>query len=391
MNDKFSDSLESIIPEPTDTETLLAGARRKRRNHQIRMGVAAAAVVVALAVPAGLLLTGKDDVKIADPPSPTPTPSVTESETPSPEPTGTPEVSETPEESETPRETDSTEESEKPGGGQGAIPAPDPHPEHPVANMCLDGGEFRLPKDGEKVERGAVRAWFCEDSTWFGGGGPREPLVADVDRIVDAFEKLPDWTDPKCEMQDAVEPQTVVLEYPDGSTRVVLMDRTGCTETTDGSTKKGEGKDMFRDVVRLWEEQRESLRDTTVAHDFEAKCPYVENHLVPGRPEDVVQAYVCLNRNGDVTKVDVPQELMDEIVADLKSTKREQTDTDGTQSVDALVLKTKWGDDLALNPTADGKGYIFSGYVDEASEMSVPFLWTPSNDDLAKKVAALFG
>lgn len=341
------------------------------------MGVAAAAVVAALAIPTALLLDDPREPQVAEPsPSPVVTPS--------------PEETDTPGESESPAVTDT------PGEATQVLPMPDPHPEYPVARICYDEeGELRMPVEGESVQRGAVKAWLCEATTWFAGGAPREPLVTDVDRIVDAFEALPDYVEDQqqCDIPlDQSAPQTVILEYPDGSLRTIHMDGDPCTPSTDGAVEKGNGEVMTRELIQFWDAQREAMRDLDVPEPAEAtECAGVSTHMVLGRPADVIRARACVDRGtADLQRIDIPDALREAIVADLEESGVERGSLDENRSLDEIVLTTKWGDEIVLTRSVDGTVYGYSAYDPEIEQFWVEMIWSPSTTELAEQVEALF-
>lgn len=153
------------------------------------------------------------------------------------------------------------------GVGGGPVPVPTPTPvvlpdergEGLVSTVCDDIQTGTLAAEElpgtENLPDGAARAWLCGDR-WetFGGVGPIEPLTADPDRVVDAVNALPTPDYEACTEMGGIT-YHVVLDYPDGTRRVVSAETVNC-EWVGGWGNRAGGAELLRDLIELWEAQR---------------------------------------------------------------------------------------------------------------------------------------
>ena len=158
---------------------------------------------------------------------------------------------------------------ESQGAGGGPDPSPSPTPvvlpdergDGLVSQVCDDIqtgilAAEELPST-ETLPDGAARAWLCGDR-WetFGGVGPIEPLTTDPDRVVDAVNALPSPDYEACREMGGIT-YHVVLDYPDGTRRVVSAETVNC-EWVGGWGNRAGGAELLQDLLPLWAAQRDA-------------------------------------------------------------------------------------------------------------------------------------
>lgn len=150
----------------------------------------------------------------------------------------------------------------------GPVPSPSPTPvvlpdergDGLVSQVCDDIQTGTLAAEElpgtENLPDGAARAWLCGDR-WetFGGVGPIEPLTTDPDRVVDAVNALPSPDYEACTEMGGIT-YHVVLDYPDGTRRVVSAETVNC-EWVGGWGNRAGGAQLLQDLIPLWVAQRE--------------------------------------------------------------------------------------------------------------------------------------
>lgn len=362
---------EATVPA-TDPTKLREGAQRKRRNAQAARVAVAVVALVALAVPLGMLWPGLRDPQIAEP---TPTPSASPSESESPE--------------------SSTPPTEDPqlALASDVRAAINPHESQPAPAACYgDDGQLLRATPGASAERGASRAWLCTDAEWYGEASPQDPLLQDVDRIVDLWEALPEFdgaTGPECQAEGAT-PVQIVLEYDDGP-RVIDIDEMNCGGTTDGTVQKGEADQFLQEVSKLLVEQRHYVADATPAAATPT-CPASQYSLVGAIPGQATAAWACDQIQGEDKILDISDDLRERIAADIAensvdaATMEEQL-ADGS-SLQDIVLVDTYGNTLRLNRLVGGEGFH---YLPPGEGRNSYKVWIPSTPELKAEADAIFG
>ncbi|MHA6523770.1 hypothetical protein [Tessaracoccus sp. G1721] len=138
---------------------------------------------------------------------------------------------------------------------------PDERGEGLVSTVCDDIQTGALAAedlpDTDTLPDGAARAWLCGDR-WetFGGVGPIEPLTTDPDRVVDAINALPSPDYEACTEMGGIT-YHVVLDYPDGTRRVVSAETVNC-EWVGGWGNRAGGGALLQDLLPLWAAQRDA-------------------------------------------------------------------------------------------------------------------------------------
>lgn len=151
-------------------------------------------------------------------------------------------------------------------GGPTSTPTPAPVlPEEPraglVPQVCDDVQIGALVAEdlasADDLPDGVARAWLCGDR-WetFGGVGPLEPLTTDPGRVVDAINALPSPDYEACTEMGGIT-YHVVLDYPDGTRRVVAAETVNC-EWVGGWGNRAGGAQLLQDLFPLWAAQREA-------------------------------------------------------------------------------------------------------------------------------------
>ncbi|MDO5678487.1 MAG: hypothetical protein Q4G35_13410 [Propionibacteriaceae bacterium] len=362
MTDNFHDLFKESVPEAPATTGWVAGARRKRRNRQMLASGVAALAVIGLAVPVGLNLLGSSEPLVA---SPQPTVS-------SPAPTTSPEDTPTPSSSPSP--------TTQPGVEVSLAPAPNGVP---GAAACLnEAGEPVVEwLNTGTIEPGAARAWLCADFSAYGTGGPLEPLVTDVDGLINAFYAQPPLTDNNA--QAAAEYYTVVFEYSDGRKMSFTGDVQDSTALIDGENTRQGGVAFYKNEVEArWLAQRAQLGAPVGDYSVPQECPVMsyQQSLFDVRLDAISGGYACAVDRGEPRKsVELPESLAAKIGAEALAN-GVPVEANGEGGDNTFVLSNVWGDRILLRQAGDR--YEYRG---DTSLMG----WTPS-PDFAAELDALF-
>lgn len=368
MNDNFHDLFKQSVPEAPSPRGWVQGARRKRRNRQVVVGAVAALVVAGVAVPLALNLPGAGEPIVASPEPVVTAPEPTSSPTPAPTTT----APEEPRESTVdPAPTPGVEVSLSPAndGRHGAVTCYNEAHE-PVGDWINIG----------TIPTGAARAWLCTNPDNYGTVGPLEPLVADVDGLIEALYAQPELTDDSA--PELAEAYTVIFEYDDGRKMSFTGDVQDATQLTDGENLLQGSVAFFEDeVAARWEAQRESAVAPVEEYAALQECPALsyQQALLPVSLEEVTGGYACAS-DGDTSRA---TELRESLAAEIGRealANGEPVEASQEGGNDVLVLTNVWGDQIQLRKA--GERYEFRG---DDHLMG----WTPS-PEFAAELDALF-
>ena len=368
MNDNFHDLFKQSVPEAPSPQGWVQGARRKRRNRQVVAGGVAALVVAGVAVPLALNLTGTAEPIVASPEPVVTSPEPTRSPTPAPTMTA---LRESPGPTVDPAPTPEVEVSLAPAndGRLGAITCYNEAHE-PVRDWINIG----------TIPTGAARAWLCTNPDNYGTVGPLEPLVADVDGLIEALYAQPELTDDSA--KESAEAYTVIFEYDDGRKMSFTGDVQDATQLTDGENLLQGSEAFFHDeVAARWEVQRELAVAPVGEYVPARECPAVsyQQALLPVSLEEITGGYACAS-DGETSRA---TELTESLAAQIgrealaNAVPVEASEEGGN---DVLVLANDWGDQIQLRKA--GERYEFRG---DDSLVG----WTPS-PEFAAELDALF-
>ncbi len=346
---EISASLRRIVPDDLTTGGLVAGARSKRRRLHGVVGVVAALVLVAVAVPVALNLPTNDTL-IAEP-------AVTS-----------------------------------------ASPSPSVKIEDPERAFVLPGAQACYNDDRTPINHsqdtngpaqpGAVKAWLCGDysqETGAGFIGPHEPLTSGIDELLEGMQSEPevDLAVISCPAEYNLS-FNVVLEYEDGTRSIVGGDRHGCRLTYDGGVAREDGDKFYGEAVSAWETQRETDDgDWVVPHI----CPGPLS-LIEMERSDVVQASVCGDKeDGSWGAVYLEEDLVGEISEDLAASYAAHAENDFVEVPEQrvwLTLSDKFTDYQTFVRHEDGRYHAYDG---EGRK----WFWKPSEELSVKLDEALAG
>lgn len=240
----------------------------------------------------------------------------------------------------------------------------------PGAAPCYDNGANRALDNSVEVTRGAVRAWLCGDAPdGHGSVGPMEPLVTDVDAILDDFAALPDVDPGGPHAVDEV--FRVVFEYADGSFKVLEGDRQVDGHVwAGGTTAKGGGEEFLNTTRNRWYDQRRALGNPQNSPVADAMaCPAPQRYLVNHPIEDVVHGWICAGEP-EPTPSEMKPEVVEAIAAELRDNS-DSTELATPEATTSVSLMVAWGDATALQLTDDG----FYWLSDQG-----PMLYTPGTE-----------
>lgn len=360
MNDNLHDLFKQSVPQAPAPNGWAAAARRKRRSRQMVAGSLTAGVVIALAVPLALNLSSEGTPNLVASPEPTVSsaaPITSPEETPQPAPSVT---------AQSPEVSLSTRRDGQPG-----------------AEVCYN--EVDEPVGSwmniGTIEPGAARAWLCTSD--YGTVGPLEPLVTDVDGLVEVLYSQPPLAG--ADAPETAQFYTVIFEYDDGRKAAFTGDIQDSTELTDGDTSLQGSEAFFHDEVEArWLAQRELLGRPTGEYTPVHACPVTFNQaLFAVDLDEVVGGYACALEAGEPTKnvelrESVAAQIGAEALANSVPTEAAGSDDAGERT---LVLRNVWGDEIRLEQRGDS--YEFRG---ETSLMR----WIPA-PEFAAELDALFG
>ncbi len=356
MNEQYSDAFKSIVPDAPASDGWAAGALRKRRNRGRAVAGVAAAAAIALVVPIALTMGGNTTL-IATP---------GQSETPSP---------------------------------QVAGPSPDGAVDAPGAAACWEAPRQPRQATAEGVTDGAARAWLCGDAgnpeSLPGAVGPMEPLVDGVEEIVDFIEAQQTLNESGVTMctEEYTLAYRIVLDYDDGTSRVVPGALHGCQTIDDGPTVRTGGQELYDLVLDLWRRQRERVAppgDVAVvsqcrppARSVVPGLPPAMRPMLPLAPADAVTGFTCIEDPADEYGESWGSVLEPDVVALIaQSVARDSEAGEGKDYLPTWVTITgPWGETLSLQRTAVDTFQWFDGQS--------PMLWKPSSDVLSQLAAAL--
>lgn len=351
MNDQYSQSFKSIVPDAPSSTRWAEGARRKRRNRGAVMSGVAGVAALALAIPFALSL--QTSPTLVTPPG----------------------------------------ESEAPVPG----PEPDPATDAPGAAACWEGpGQPRMATD-EGVTEGAVRAWLCGDAgipeMFPGDVGPLEPLVQGVTDLVEFIrenEVLRD--DAEC-TADAGPDYRIVLDYDDGNRRVASGGLYGCGVIDDGDRKLTGSPELYGRALELWTKQRNTVVAPDLTSTFQCEppsrsvvpdLPPALRPMLPLSPEEAVSGFTCFedpeaedHRGGAAT-------LEAAVVAVVASSvSKDSREGLGEGHLPTHVTLTgAWGEALTLQRLP---GDVFQWFDGDG----VAMLWKPSSEVFSELAPAL--
>lgn len=360
MADDLSEAMRDAVPEPPSLQGWVAEVRRRRARRRGLATGACAVAVLAVAVPLALQLRG-------------PEPMVATSQEVAVREADLDDGGDGPE-----PEQAAAEEEEAVSGAAVTL---DPATGKPGAAACYDAAGNGIVVAAGQVRPGATRAWLCAQPGDAGLAGPLEPLVTDIDVIVEAFEAQP---------SDIVESAArgsessyyVVFEYGDGSTAILTGTTGDDAVVSDGRTVRRVGAEFFDEqVAARWLAQREALYAPEGGAEVDPGCPPVAQAPLLGAALGVpTGGAACRETDGVSRRVD--DALVRDIALDLpaNSVATITAVAAGEPAGADLVLVNAWGDQLVLHPV--GAGY-------EYHEGESLMLWTPSASIAARIEAAL--
>lgn len=354
MNERLTDDLLGLVPDRPDPSGWGPRVRRRSGRRRALAGGGATALVIGVAVALSTTLGGAGP-KVAVPVDPS-------------------------------TATD-------------PAPEPDPTPSHPslpddlarpvglLSGVCAALLESRLeasepPRAG--LSTGATRVWLCGDpeSALAGEGqiGPREPLTTDLDRVADAYNRLPlADTSQGCD-GDAGLVYRVVVEYPDR--RIAFTgEAAGCRTVGD---RRG-GKEFVGELTEMWRAQREASPPVFDGADGICAAPESLRQDLLGEHSsffvdvargDVTRGAVCgVSPDGHRLRVTGDAALPDEVVADLATAQLEPAPVGADPAVGEsfVVLLNAFGDPVTHHLGIDGGVWV-------RGDEQVEFLgiWRPS-------------
>ena len=184
-----------------------------------------------------------------------------------------------------------------------------------------------------------------------------EPLITDVDAILDDFAALPapDGEAP----QEAAGVYRVVLEYADGSFRTIEGDAQPEGLVWAGDTEKRDGESFYNQVRGRWLDQRLALGGPgEEALAYAMRCPAPQHYVVAHPIEDVANGWICAGNSEETATLPMEPELAQQIAAEIRdnSTPIDASTPAGDTSLSLMVA---WGEATVLKLLQGEPGFLW--------------------------------
>lgn len=272
--------------------------------------------------------------------------------------------------------------------------SPDPNfeplPDEPLVGLepevCADVRSGALQPsaldDGEPLPTGAARAWLCGDLYPSGTLGPMEPLTHAPDRVAEMFNSLPVETPGACtEIGGPI--YAVVVDYPDGTRRVLTSETVNCEVVTGGRVG---GQAFVEDLVTLWEQQR-AVSPTLFDADVSLCGPVGSDGLgfseqgsvMPPVPRSEFHRAVACGRpaeSEDSTAAPIEVELPPELVVPMSTAALEtgpETSPSWPSGLPIIVFLNTHGDPVTgyVGPNASGVRFQEGVWIPTADQATL--------------------
>lgn len=234
----------------------------------------------------------------------------------------------------------------------------------------------------EDLPTGAEKVWLCGDLTDPFGGvlGPREPLVTDPDRIVEAVNALEPAPDGEvdCTLIGGLT-YHLAIDYPDGTRRVLAAETVNCSFVGGGRVG---GERLLEQIQPMWQQQRATVGSRELGNPVLCDTfpgPGDRNggytSFLPIDSSDAVQGAACglstdaTDFDGEILQRQLPVKLVKAIAG--ADTVGEPLPNVEAAGLPYLVLLNEFGDPMTVGLTVDGDLLLPQGR------------WTPDPDTAA--------
>ena len=241
----------------------------------------------------------------------------------------------------------------------------------------------------EDLPTGAEKVWLCGDlNDPFGGVlGPREPLLTDPDRVVEAINALESAPDGEvaCTLIGGLT-YHLAIDYPDGTRRVLAAETVNCSFVGGGRVG---GKRLLEQIQPMWEQQRATVgsggpENPVLCDTFPGPEDRTAGYtsFLPIDVSDAVQGAACGLSNdatgfdGEVLQRQLPVKLVKAIAG---AGTGEEPLSNVEPGLPYLVLLNEFGDPMTVGLTVDGDLLLPQGR------------WTPDPDTAALLADTLAG
>lgn len=235
----------------------------------------------------------------------------------------------------------------------------------------------------DTLPTGAERVWMCGDlnDPFDGPLGPREPLVTEPDRVVEAINAL----EPGPEGEVACTAMGgltfyLAIDYPDGNRKVISAETVNCSFV--GGGRIGGGK-LLNEIQPMWADQRASvgppagLGDPQLCDTFTSpgKLQGGYTSILNVTPSDAVSGAACgLSKDAtdfddDVLQRPLPTKVVN-VIAEAATTDQ-SADRYATPGLPYLVLLNEFGDPTTVDLLSNGDFLLAGGP------------WTPDDETAA--------
>ncbi len=264
-----------------------------------------------------------------------------------------------------------------------------------TSKVCADIQSGTVEPDfldgNDTLPTGVERVWMCGDlnDPFDGPLGPREPLVTEPDRVIDAINAL----EPGPEGEVACTAMGgltfyLAIDYSDGDRKVISAETVNCSFV--GGGRIGGGK-LLNELQPMWAAQRASTGPPAGLGDPQLCDTYTSPQRMPGgytsilnvAPSDAVSGAACglskdaTDFDGDVLQRMLPTRVVSAIAKAATST--EPTYHYSAPGLPYLVLLNEFGDPTTVGLLSDGDIQLADGP------------WTPDDETAALLMDTLQG
>ncbi len=235
----------------------------------------------------------------------------------------------------------------------------------------------------DTLPTGAERVWLCGDlnDPFDGPLGPREPLVTEPDRVINAINALEPG--PTGEVAcTAVGGLTfyLAIDYPDGKRKVISAETVNCSFVGGGRIG---GEKLLNEIQPMWADQRASVGPPAGLGDPQLCDTFTSPQKLQGgyasilnvTPSDAVSGAACgLSKDatdfgGDVLQRPLPTPVVNAIAE--ASTSAEPSYRSAPPGLPYLVLLNEFGDPATVALSSNGDVLLADGP------------WTPDDETAA--------
>lgn len=220
----------------------------------------------------------------------------------------------------------------------------------------------------DEVPAGALSVRLCGKHA-LSNDVPRDALVAQVDAVADAVNRLEAAApDRQCTL-DLGPGYQLVFAYPDGSSVVADGSLYGCREVVVNGVERVGADAPWERFAELLREQRASLDPPASADASRIDCATVTTPGTPGvgRPEDLTTGSFCYQLEYEQwAEVAIPSADLEVLIADVAGVDDPGCEYGGDAPLDKIVGRGAWGDRIELAPSCPSVSHLAVDWSQES-------------------------